>query len=38
MGYTLKYALTDNGVEGDTVISRVLPGGQALCEDLEGAD
>ena len=38
MGYTLKYALTDNGAEGDIEITRVIPGGQALCEALSGAE
>ncbi len=38
MGYTLKYALTDNGAEGDMAITRVIPGGQALCEELSGAE
>ncbi len=34
----LTYALTDNGAEGDIAITRVIPGGQALCEELAGAD
>ena len=34
----LTYSLTDNGAEGDIAITRVIPGGQALCEDLTGAD
>ena len=34
----LTYALTDNGAEGDIEITRVIPGGQALCEELAGAD
>ena len=34
----LTYSLTDNGVEGDMAITRVLPGGQALCEELSGAE
>ena len=34
----LTYALTDNGAEGDMAITRVLPGGQALCEELSGAE
>jgi len=41
VGYSytqLTYALTDDGAEGDIAITRVLPGGQALCEELEGAD
>ncbi len=28
----LTYSLTDNGAEGDIAITRVIPGGQALCE------
>jgi hypothetical protein len=34
----LSYSLPDNGAAGDIAISRVIPGGQALCEELEGAD
>ena len=34
----LTYSLTDNGAEGDIAITRVIPGGQALCEELAGAD
>ena len=34
----LTYALTDNGAEGDIAITRVIPGGQALCEELSGAE
>ena len=34
----LTYALTDSGAEGDMAITRVIPGGQALCEELAGAD
>jgi len=34
----LSYSLTDTGAEGDIEITRVIPGGQALCEELEGAD
>ncbi len=34
----LTYSLTDTGAEGDIEITRVIPGGQALCEELEGAD
>jgi len=28
----------DDDVEGDMEISRLIPGGQALCEELAGAD
>jgi len=34
----LTYSLTDNGAKGDMAITRVLPGGQALCEELSGAE
>ena len=34
----LTYALTDSDAEGDIAITRVIPGGQALCEELAGAD
>jgi len=34
----LTYSLTDNGAEGDIEISRVIPGGQALCEELDGLE
>jgi hypothetical protein len=35
----LTYALTDEGVDGDMAINRLLiPGGQALCEELNGAE
>ena len=34
----LTYSLQANGAEGDMAITRVIPGGQALCEELEGAD
>ena len=34
----LTYSLTDSGAEGDIAITRVIPAGQALCEDLVGAD
>ena len=30
----LTYSLTDNGAEGDIDITRVIPGGKALCEEL----
>ena len=32
----LTYSLTDNGAEGDIDITRVIPGGKALCEELGG--
>ena len=34
----LIYSLTDDGLEGDIAITRVIPGGQALCEELAGAE
>ena len=34
----LTYSLTDNGAEGDIDITRVIPGGKALCEELVGAN
>jgi len=34
----LTYSLTDDGAEGDITITRVIPGGQALCEELTGTD
>jgi len=34
----LTYSLTDNGAEGDIDITRVIPDGKALCEELAGAD
>ena len=34
----LTYSLTDDGVEGDMEISRLIPGGQVLCEELNGAE
>jgi len=34
----LTYSLSDDGAEGSIAISRVIPGGQALCEELAGAD
>jgi len=35
----LTYSLTDESVDGDMAISRMLiPGGQELCEELAGAD
>jgi hypothetical protein len=34
----LSYMLTDDGIDGDMAISRLIPGGQALCEELAGAD
>ena len=32
----LTYSLTDRGDAGNIAISRVIPGGQALCEELAG--
>ena len=32
----LTYSLPANGAEGDIAITRVIPGGQALCEELGG--
>ncbi len=34
----LNYLLTDDGVEGEIDITRVIPDGQALCEELNGSD
>ena len=34
----LSYSLPANGAEGDLAITRVIPGGQALCEELSGAE
>jgi len=34
----LSYSLTADDLAGDMVISRLIPGGQALCEELAGAD
>jgi hypothetical protein len=34
----LSYSLPANAVEGDIAITRVIPGGQALCEELAGAE
>ena len=34
----LNYSLPANGVEGDIAITRVIPGGHALCEELAGAE
>lgn len=34
----LSYSLTNDDLEGDIAITRVVPGGQALCEELAGAD
>lgn len=34
----LSYSLTEDGVAGDMTISRLIPGGQALCEELALAD
>ena len=34
----LSYSLPANSAEGDIAITRVIPGSQALCEELAGAD
>jgi hypothetical protein len=34
----LTYSLTDDGAEGDIAITRVIPAGAALCEELAGAE
>jgi len=34
----LTYSLTDSGAEGDIAITRVVPGAEALCEELNGAE
>jgi hypothetical protein len=34
----LSYSLTDDGLAGDMAISRLIPGGQALCEELAGVE
>ena len=34
----LTYSLTDNGAEGDIDVTRVIPEGRALCEELAGAE
>jgi hypothetical protein len=34
----LTYLLTDDGVEGDVAIERAVPGSEALCEELAGAE
>ena len=34
----LSYSLTDDDLEGDIAITRVVPGAQSLCEELSGAD
>jgi hypothetical protein len=34
----LSYSLPANGAEGDIAITRVIPGGQTLCEELAGAE
>jgi hypothetical protein len=34
----LSYSLTDEDLAGDMELSRLIPGGQALCEELAGAD
>jgi hypothetical protein len=35
---TLTYSLTDDDLASDMELSRLIPGGQALCEELAGAD
>jgi len=34
----LTYSLTDNGAEGDIEVTRVIPEGKVLCEELAGTD
>jgi hypothetical protein len=34
----LTYSLTDNGAEGDIEVTRVIPEGKVLCEELAGAE
>ena len=34
----LTYALPDDGAEGDVAIQRAVPGAEALCEELAGAE
>ena len=34
----LTYSFTDEGLDNSVVISRTIPGTQALCEDIAGAD
>jgi hypothetical protein len=34
---TLSYSLTDEGTEGGIDLSRVVPGTEALCEQLDAA-
>jgi hypothetical protein len=34
----LSYLLTDDDLANDMAIIRLIPGGQALCEELAGAD
>jgi hypothetical protein len=34
----LTYSLLAKGAEGDIAITRAIPGGKALCEDLVSAD
>ena len=34
----LSYSLPANSAEGDIAIIRVIPGSQALCEELAGAE
>ena len=35
---SLTYSLTDDGAEGDIAITRLIPAGGALCEELAGAE
>ena len=35
---SLTYSLTDDGTEGDIAITRLIPAGAALCEELAGAE
>jgi hypothetical protein len=34
----LSYSLTDEDLAGDMELSRLIPGGQALCEELARAE
>ncbi len=34
----LSYSLTDEGAEGGMTVSRLIPGGQSLCEELSGVN
>jgi hypothetical protein len=33
----LSYSMTDEDLAGDMELRRLIPGGQALCEELNGA-